>query len=103
MAISQANVLYLIQIVQFIPDLVEADELDHNLILPQSFDVCFNIVFPCMLPSSQFIALFYFSESFTLFFLLAFRTDFDLLHLIVNGLRVVNFLSSEVALEVACL
>jgi len=55
----KTDVLETVQIVQLVPDLIKANELNHNLVLAKCFDVGFLVVFASVLSAAQLVTLLY--------------------------------------------
>lgn len=94
-ALSQRNTLYLIEVVNLGPDLIESNELDHDLLgLLYGVEVGFSIVFHLMNLLHHRLTL-----SISLLLCLFFQLFLHLLEVVVKILCMVQLLSPEVPLE----
>ena len=102
--LSQRNTLQFVKVIYFMPDLVEADKLDENLLgLLDSVEVGLCIVLylvdlfcDCLLQFSLLVLLF--AVLFALFFFL-FDLILDLLQIVIDVLRMMKFLRFKISFE----
>ena len=88
-ALCQRNALYLVQVVDLGPYLVETNELDHDLLgLLYGVEVGLGVILDLVYPLSFTLALLFLPSLL-----------FDQLEVVVDVLGVVQFLRPEVSLE----